>query len=435
MYWSNSRRTPLTSAMNVVSSSSRVQSTGPAQDGDRVAVARPRLAIDPAPDRPRPRMPAPVEVVGEAAEAFELRREAERGRRNRGDLWRGVHVRAMIAFAAGLLNRFSAPAAAYRRPGPSLPWPDADAHRVHRRRVRAVGEDRRPRRRRRRPRPVPGQGPRGDRRPRRRLPAALPVRAGSGGRRPRQRRCACRTRTPSAERSSVTIIDVEADGYRLRLVDHPAAFDRDGLYGLAERRRLRRQRLAVRAALPGRARDAAGREPTDRSTSSISTTGTPARPRSSATAGIADDPVLGRAAVVLTLHNLAYHGWTPLESLGQLGPGAGRRHRRRPTPSASTSSRPASSGPRWSNTVSPGYARESLTPELGFGLDGDAAGEGRPLPRDPQRPRHRGLEPGDRRRPRRALLGRRPGRQGGLPGRPARPASASTRPTTGRSSG
>src|SRR3954447_14813692 len=29
--------------------------------------------------------------------------------------------------------------------------------------------------------------------------------------------------------TEVWIVDVAADGYRLRLVDHPAAFDRDGL--------------------------------------------------------------------------------------------------------------------------------------------------------------------------------------------------------------
>jgi Glycogen synthase len=34
-------------------------------------------------------------------------------------------------------------------------------------------------------------------------------------------------RAPSAA-SEVTVIDVPADGYRLRLVDHPAAFDREG---------------------------------------------------------------------------------------------------------------------------------------------------------------------------------------------------------------
>ncbi|HEX3428379.1 MAG TPA: glycogen/starch synthase, partial [Candidatus Limnocylindrales bacterium] len=31
--------------------------------------------------------------------------------------------------------------------------------------------------------------------------------------------------------SDVSIVEVAATGYRLRLVDHPAAFDRDGMYG------------------------------------------------------------------------------------------------------------------------------------------------------------------------------------------------------------
>ena len=66
-------------------------------------------------------------------------------------------------------------------------------------------------------------------------------------------------RAPATSRSSTS----PADGYRLRLVDHPAAFDRDGL--LRRRgRRLRRQRLAVRAVLPGRARGAARGRPARR---------------------------------------------------------------------------------------------------------------------------------------------------------------------------
>ena len=37
-------------------------------------------------------------------------------------------------------------------------------------------------------------------------------------------------RTPSGH-SEITILDIPADGYRVRLVDHPAAFDREGFYG------------------------------------------------------------------------------------------------------------------------------------------------------------------------------------------------------------
>ena len=80
--------------------------------------------------------------------------------------------------------------------------------------------------------------------------------------------------------SEVTMVDVEADGYRLRLVDHPAAFDRDGFYGDAAgdyADNAWRFGLFCRAALEALRAD--GRP----STSSTSTTGTPVRRRSSAT--------------------------------------------------------------------------------------------------------------------------------------------------------
>jgi starch synthase len=61
---------------------------------------------------------------------------------------------------------------------------------------------------------------------------------------PRYRACPSLVRTQSwgtpsrcpdprsvAGSSEVTVIDVAADGYRLRLVDHPPAFDRAGYYG------------------------------------------------------------------------------------------------------------------------------------------------------------------------------------------------------------
>ena len=69
-----------------------------------------------------------------------------------------------------------------------------------------------------------------------------------------------RARTGS---SAVTIVDVAANGYRLRLVDHPPAFDREGFYG-DSRRGLRGQRLAVRAVLPSRDGGVAGGRPTAR---------------------------------------------------------------------------------------------------------------------------------------------------------------------------
>ena len=82
-----------------------------------------------------------------------------------------------------------------------------------------------------------------------------------------------------------------------------------------------------------------------------------------------DDPIVGRAAALITIHNLAYHGWVPRERLAELGlaPGDGI-----------VAADAAGLDLLWAgierselaNTVSPGYAAEALTPEYGMGLDG-----------------------------------------------------------------
>ena len=85
--------------------------------------------------------------------------------------------------------------------------------------------------------------------------------------------------------------------------------------------------------------------------------------------------MIGRAAVVLTIHNLAYHGWTPRESLRELGLAPGDGVIARDAVGVDL---------LWAgiersdlvNTVSPGYARESLGPELGFGLDATLRAKG-----------------------------------------------------------
>jgi starch synthase len=171
-----------------------------------------------------------------------------------------------------------------------------------------------------------------------------------------------RARTGS---SDVTIVDVEADGYRLRLVDHPPAFDRAGFYGDAAgdyADNAWRFGLYVRAALEALRAD--GR-PVDV---------LHAHDWQAGPAGIfrdrwyADDPVVGRAAIVTTLHNLAYHGWTWNADLPQLGlrPGDGA-----PGQNADGIDLLAAgiTAAEIVNTVSPTYAREALTPEFGMGLD------------------------------------------------------------------
>jgi len=172
-----------------------------------------------------------------------------------------------------------------------------------------------------------------------------------------------RARTGSSE---VNVIDVAADGYRLRLIEHPPAFDRAGFYGDAAgdfKDNAWRFGLYVRAALETlRTEDA----PVD----VIHAHDWQAGPAGIFRRGTyADDPIIGHAAIVTTLHNLAYHGWTWNAELPQLGlrPGGDA-----PGQNADGVDLLAAGieSAEIVNTVSPTYAREALTPEFGMGLDG-----------------------------------------------------------------
>ena len=76
------------------------------------------------------------------------------------------------------------------------------------------------------------------------------------------------------------------------------------------------------------------------------------------------DPLLARTATMLTCHNLAYHGWTPREEVWQLDLPAGVGAH-----DGVDLLREAIKTADMVNTVSPNYARESLTPEYGAGLE------------------------------------------------------------------
>jgi starch synthase len=174
--------------------------------------------------------------------------------------------------------------------------------------------------------------------------------------------------------TDIAIVDVDADGYRLRLVDHPAAFDRDGMYGppggsdFADN--AWRYGLFCRAAL-----ETLRTEP-DQAVDILHLHDWHAGPAAiQRDAWLADDPILGRAAVVMSLHNLAYHGWTGRDQLVQLGlvPGGGVLAE---DADGVDLIREGIVRAEIANTVSPGFAREALTPEGSFGLSDALAAKG-----------------------------------------------------------
>jgi starch synthase len=166
--------------------------------------------------------------------------------------------------------------------------------------------------------------------------------------------------------TEVGVLDVAGDGYRLRLVEHPPAFDRPGIYGEDGRDyadNAWRFGLLCRAVLETLRAD---RSRVDL----LHLHDWHAVPALLSRDRRYDaDPLVGRAAVLLTVHNLAYQGWTPADRLAglALGPGNGI------VPDGATGLNLLAAGVERAdlvNTVSPGFAAEALTPEFGNGLDG-----------------------------------------------------------------
>jgi starch synthase len=159
--------------------------------------------------------------------------------------------------------------------------------------------------------------------------------------------------------TSVRIGNVAADGYRLRLVDHPASFDRPGgYYGDASGDfpdNARRFGIFCRAALE--LLRAEGR-PSD----VLHLHDWHAAPAVRYT-----DAGPGGPATLLTVHNLAYHGWTPRKRAADLG----REWTSVLAPDAPGIDLLGEAIERSDlvNTVSPGFAAEALRPEFGMGLD------------------------------------------------------------------
>jgi len=156
------------------------------------------------------------------------------------------------------------------------------------------------------------------------------------------------------------ILEAETHGYRLRLVDYPPAFDRDGIYGPPgsdHPDNAWRFGILCRAALEALRNDA---RPPDVIAIHDWHTVPALLQRDASVSELAD------AAFVLTIHNLAYHGWTPASEVGDLGIGED------PLRAGADGLDLLRAGIERAdivNTVSPGFAREALTPEHGMGLD------------------------------------------------------------------
>jgi starch synthase len=159
----------------------------------------------------------------------------------------------------------------------------------------------------------------------------------------------------------VTVWSGAADGYRLRLVQHRPSFDRAAYYVDEDGDFLDN---AARFTLLGRAALEAIRAEA-RPVDVIHGHDWQAGPALlSLRHRYGADPLLAGSATVLTCHNLAFHGWTPRERAWQLDlpPSLGAAD-------GVDLLREAIRVADVVNTVSPGYARESLTHEHGAGLD------------------------------------------------------------------
>ena len=168
---------------------------------------------------------------------------------------------------------------------------------------------------------------------------------------------------------AVRLLSAAADGYRLRLVDHPPSYDRPDYYvadGADYPDNGARFSLLGRAALEAMRSE---RRPAD-VLHGHDWEGAPAllllRHR------YADEPLLRGTAGVLTCHNLAYHGWVPRAVVGaqldlpaEVGQPAGVDLLREGIGVAAMV-----------NTVSPTFARESLVPGQGGGVEDTLAALG-----------------------------------------------------------
>ncbi len=171
--------------------------------------------------------------------------------------------------------------------------------------------------------------------------------------------------SPTGE-TEVSLVEFEDRGYRVRLIDHPPAFDRDGFYGDAAGDYPDngwRFGLLCRAAIEALLID-------ERPVDVLHLHDWQAMP----TVVLRDTayeayPMISRAAVMVTIHNLAYQGWLARDQLAGLLFPDELTEALAPEVDGMLLLREGIERAELVNTVSPGYAGEILTPAFGMGLD------------------------------------------------------------------
>ena len=166
--------------------------------------------------------------------------------------------------------------------------------------------------------------------------------------------------------TELTLVEFEDRGYRVRLIDHPPAFDREGFYGDAGGDYPDngwRFGLLCRAAIEALLTD-------ERPVDVLHLHDWQALP-----AVVLRDcayqayPLISRAAVMVTIHNLAYQGWLSCDQAAGMAFPDELAHALKPEADGLLLLREGIERAELVNTVSPGYAREILTPEFGLGLE------------------------------------------------------------------
>jgi starch synthase len=173
--------------------------------------------------------------------------------------------------------------------------------------------------------------------------------------------------------TEVTLVEFDDRGYRVRMVDHTAAFDRDGFYGTEKGDYPDngwRFGLLCRAAIEALLLD-------ERPVDVLHLHDWQSMP----TVILRDYayqayPLIARAAVMVTIHNLAYQGWLSREQAAGMAFPDELSQALAPEAHGILLLREGIDRAELVNTVSPGYAAEILTPKFGMDLEDRLAGLG-----------------------------------------------------------